>query len=125
LERAAARAAHTLCRVGCLPEAFVEALNRTLSTLTDLQADQPALAAELAPSGADLQRFYFDALQFARLAESFGPHSLFDITLRPGRAPLARAPSRVHVVHPQHRAGATPAAATGRGAEQWCCFPPR
>ena len=76
-----------------LPDAFVEALNRTLSTLTDLQADQPALAAELAPSGADLQRFYFDALHFARLAESFGPHSLFDITLRPGRAPLPERPA--------------------------------
>jgi DNA excision repair protein ERCC-2 len=76
-----------------LPDAFVEALNRTLSTLTDLQADQPALAAELAPSGADLQRFYFDALQFARLAESFGAHSLFDITLRPGRAPLPERPA--------------------------------
>jgi DNA excision repair protein ERCC-2 len=76
-----------------LPDAFVEALNRTLATLTDLQADQPALAAELAPSGADLQRFYFDALQFARLAESFGAHSLFDITLRPGRAPLPERPA--------------------------------
>jgi DNA excision repair protein ERCC-2 len=61
--------------------------------LTDLQADQPALAAELAPSGADLQRFYFDALHFARLAESFGAHSLFDITLRPGRAPLPERPA--------------------------------
>jgi hypothetical protein len=99
-----------------LPDAFVEALNRTLSTLTDLQADQPALAAELAPSGADLQRFYFDALHFARLAESFGPHSLFDITLRPWPRAPARAPSRVHPVHPQHRAGAAPAAAPGRGA---------
>jgi DNA excision repair protein ERCC-2 len=76
-----------------LPDAFVEALNRTLATLTDLQTDQPALAAELAPSGADLQRFYFDALHFARLAESFGPHSLFDITLRPGRAPLPERPA--------------------------------
>ena len=76
-----------------LPDAFVEALNRTLSTLTDLQADQPALAGELALSGADLQRFYFDALHFARLAESFGPHSLFDITLRPGRAPLPERPA--------------------------------
>ena len=39
---------------------------------------------------AALQRFYFDALHFSRLAESFGAHSLFDITLdaasRPRRA---------------------------------------
>ena len=27
-----------------------------------------------------LQRFYFDALHFAKLAESFGAHSLFDVT---------------------------------------------
>jgi DNA excision repair protein ERCC-2 len=107
-----------------LPDAFVEALNRTLATLTDLQADQPALAAELAPSGADLQRFYFDALQFARLAESFGAHSLFDITLRPGRAPLPERPAAstlcirniVPAPHLQPRLAA---------AQAWCCFPPR
>jgi len=30
---------------------------------------------------AALQRFYFDALHFLRMADSFGTHSLFDITL--------------------------------------------
>lgn len=78
---------------GAIPTGFTETLNQTLATLTDLQAEQPALAAELAPSGADLQRFSFDALHFARLAESFGTHSLFDITLRPGRLPLPERPA--------------------------------
>lgn len=70
-----------------IPEVFTEALNQTLATLSDLMADQPALVAEMSQAGADLQRFHFDALRFARLAESFGPHSLFDVTLRPGRTP--------------------------------------
>jgi DNA excision repair protein ERCC-2 len=35
-----------------------------------------------------LQRFYFDALHFTKLAESFGEHSLFDVTARDGGAAL-------------------------------------
>ena len=76
-----------------IPAPFTEALHQTLATLTDLLADRPALAAEMAQAGADLQRFYFDALHFAHIAGSFGPHSLFDITLRPGRAPLPARPA--------------------------------
>jgi Rad3-related DNA helicase len=34
----------------------------------------------------DLQSFYFNALMFARLAESFGDHALFDIEKRRARA---------------------------------------
>ncbi|MDB5756526.1 MAG: ATP-dependent helicase, partial [Massilia sp.] len=36
-----------------------------------------------APLEPALQRFYFDALQFARLSESFGAHSLFDVARDP------------------------------------------
>jgi DNA excision repair protein ERCC-2 len=43
------------------------------------------LATEPAPLAPDLQRFYFDALQFARLAEQFGEHSLFDTTQHDAR----------------------------------------
>ncbi len=76
-----------------IPAGFTEALHQTLATLTDLMAEQPALVAELAQAGADLQRFTFDALHFARITESFGAHSLFDITLRAGRAPLPARPA--------------------------------
>jgi Rad3-related DNA helicase len=76
-----------------LPAAFVETLQGTVATLTDLMAEQPALAVRMAQGGADLQRFVFDALHFLRLAESFGPESLFDITLRPGRSPLPGRPA--------------------------------
>jgi DNA excision repair protein ERCC-2 len=76
-----------------IPVAFTEALHQTLATLTDLMVDHPALVADLSQAGADLQRFTFDALHFARIAGSFGPHSLFDITLRPGRTPLPGRPA--------------------------------
>jgi len=76
-----------------LPASFVDTLNQTLVLLADLQAERPALASELAAAGADLQRFQFDALQFSRLAASFGPHSLFDITRRSGPADAPARPA--------------------------------
>ena len=52
--------------------------------LLALQQFTGAVAAELevnpARVNAGLQRFYFDALHFSRLGDSFGEHSLFDIT---------------------------------------------
>src|SRR5205085_392696 len=33
---------------------------------------------------ADAMRFYFDALHFSHLLESFGPHSLFDVSITEG-----------------------------------------
>jgi Rad3-related DNA helicase len=56
-----------------LPDKLVTALQGAISVITDQLAEQPDL---LAP---DLQRFYFDALQFTRLAETFGEHSLCDV----------------------------------------------
>ena len=73
-----------------VPARFFLALQQVTSAIAD--------ELEAHPTGVDsgLQRFYFDALHFSRMAESFGEHSLFDITLiteraglpcaRPGRA---------------------------------------
>jgi DNA excision repair protein ERCC-2 len=56
------------------PDKFLTALQKASTAITDYLTEFPA--------GADgrLQQFYFDALHFARMAELFGEHSLFDIT---------------------------------------------
>ena len=59
-----------------LPGKFMTALQQAAAAVADHLAQAPAQ-----PMGA-LQQFYFDALQFTRLAESFGSHSLFDVTLQ-------------------------------------------
>ncbi|MGX5219426.1 ATP-dependent DNA helicase [Pseudomonas segetis] len=56
------------------PELFVMALQKAVSTLTDHLSEQPA------GNVAELLHFYLDAMLFCRLAEAFGPHSLFDIS---------------------------------------------
>jgi len=43
------------------------------------------IAVDPSAYDADLQRFYFDAIQFCRMAEVFGDHSIFDCTLQPER----------------------------------------
>ena len=58
-----------------LPDKFMLALQNALGAITEDMEAQPALVDVL------LRRFYFNALHFSRLAESFGGHSLFDITL--------------------------------------------
>ena len=57
-----------------LPDKLLAALQGAGSAITDW------LAANPGPMEPELQRFYFDALHFAKLAESFGAHSLFDAT---------------------------------------------
>ncbi|MBZ2207332.1 ATP-dependent DNA helicase [Massilia soli] len=57
-----------------LPDKLLAALQNAGSTITDHLAENPG------PMDPALQRFYFDALHFAKLAESFGSHSLFDVT---------------------------------------------
>lgn len=57
-----------------LPSKLVDALQNAGSAINE------HLAAFPGPLDPDLQRFHFDALAFARLAESFGPHSLCDLT---------------------------------------------
>ena len=65
-----------------LPATLLTHLQSAVSDITELLAEQPVL-----PDPA-LQRFYFDALQFGRLAESFGDHSLFDVSRDSGGSTL-------------------------------------
>ena len=57
-----------------LPDKLLNALQAAASAITEHMAAFPV------PLDAELQDFYFAALQFGRLAESFGEHSLFDVT---------------------------------------------
>ena len=57
-----------------LPDKFLEALQSATTAITEFYSENPVHV------DAALQRFYFDALHFGRMAESFGDHSLFDIT---------------------------------------------
>ena len=58
-----------------LPSDFLKALQATITAVTDFLVANPTRV------DAELQAFYFEALHFARMADSFGPHSMFDITL--------------------------------------------
>ncbi|WP_312727941.1 ATP-dependent DNA helicase [Stutzerimonas kunmingensis] len=60
-----------------LPLKLLGALQQAVSTVTDYLAEQPG------GLDAELQRAYFDAMHFCRIAELFGEHSLFDISLLP------------------------------------------
>jgi len=57
-----------------LPHALLAALQNAVATITDYLVDNPTW---IDPA---LQSFYFDALHFCRLVESFESHSLFDST---------------------------------------------
>jgi len=57
-----------------LPEKFFGALQGVATAIGDYMAEHAAALDE------DLQRFYFDVLLINRLAESFGAHSLFDVS---------------------------------------------
>ncbi len=57
-----------------IPAKLVDALQEAGSAINE------HLAAFPGPLDPDLQRFYFDAMGFVRLAESFGPHSLCDLS---------------------------------------------
>ncbi len=71
-----------------IPEKFLLALQQAIQAITDELEAQPTRV------DATLQRFYFDALHFSRMAESFGEHSLFDITLEAEKGAFANAGSR-------------------------------
>jgi Rad3-related DNA helicase len=62
-----------------LPDKLLTNLQGAAGDITEFLAENPA------PLEPALQRFYFDALQFARLAESFGAHSLFDVSRDPAQ----------------------------------------
>jgi Rad3-related DNA helicase len=57
-----------------LPEKFIGALQGVATAIGDYMAEHATALDE------DLQRFYFDVLLINRLAESFGTHSLFDVS---------------------------------------------
>ncbi|WP_321934944.1 ATP-dependent DNA helicase [Paraburkholderia sp. J8-2] len=65
-----------------LPEGLVAALGEVIGAIGD-QFAEPALVRD-----PELERFYFDALHFTRIAERFDTHSLFDVT------PLAQQSAR-------------------------------
>jgi Rad3-related DNA helicase len=56
------------------PDKFLNALQGAAGAITEYMAAFPV------PLDPELQDFYFAALHFGRLAESFGAHSLFDVT---------------------------------------------
>ncbi|AMB84916.1 ATP-dependent DNA helicase [Pseudomonas agarici] len=58
------------------PTRLLQAMSRSISTLGDYLNEHPQ------GLGAELQTFYFDLLQFARVGELFDEHFLFDISLR-------------------------------------------
>ena len=59
------------------PAALCAALQTATAAIGDYLADDPAT---LGPAQAPLMAVYFDALQFCRLLETFGSHSLIDLT---------------------------------------------
>jgi DNA excision repair protein ERCC-2 len=67
-----------------VPPAFLSALQDATSAITELLSDQPTAL------DADAMRFYFDALHFSHLLDSFGTHSLFDVSVQPGARRNAR-----------------------------------
>ncbi|MCC6076034.1 ATP-dependent DNA helicase [Pseudomonas sp. GCM10022188] len=67
-----------------VPDLFVAALQKAVSAITDHLTDQPD------GNERALLQFYLDAMLFCRLAEAWGPHSLFDITRHDARAQRSR-----------------------------------
>ncbi|WP_321814556.1 MULTISPECIES: ATP-dependent DNA helicase [unclassified Paraburkholderia] len=63
-----------------LPDGLIGALGDVIARIGD-QLAEPALVRD-----ADLERFYFDALHFLRLAERFDTQSIFDVTPLAGHA---------------------------------------
>jgi DNA excision repair protein ERCC-2 len=64
-----------------IPAPWLQALQQLCGAIGDHFAEHPTEV------DADLQAFYLDALHFSKLADSFGPHSLFDWAPRPGGKP--------------------------------------
>ena len=62
-----------------IPERFARALQAANTAMGEYFAATPDAAQ------GPLQRFFFDALQFARLAEAFDDHSVFERTLGPAQ----------------------------------------
>ncbi len=65
-----------------IPQRLRNALQQACS---DFAEHESAASAE--PVEAALQEFFFDLLHFSRMADEFGAHSLFDVTLRAASSP--------------------------------------
>jgi Rad3-related DNA helicase len=78
-----------------LPPAFVTALRNAVAAIET----QLAQAAAGAPDTA-LQQAYFDMLGFLRLADSFGPHSVLEVTQEPVRGRRAATTVRIQNLIP-------------------------
>ncbi|MGH8857005.1 MAG: ATP-dependent DNA helicase [Polaromonas sp.] len=63
-----------------LPASFLKVLQQALTHITDF------LLANPTRMDSALQDFYFEALHFSRMADAFGEHSLFDVTLHHGQS---------------------------------------
>jgi Rad3-related DNA helicase len=61
------------------PTKLLNALQGAVTAITDYLTENPTAM------DAALQDFYFEAMQFGRMAEQFGSHSLFDLSKRPGK----------------------------------------
>jgi DNA excision repair protein ERCC-2 len=59
-----------------MPVDFLKDLQQAITVITDFLVANPTRV------DAELQAFYFEALHFARMADSFASHSMFDITLQ-------------------------------------------
>ena len=57
------------------PARLLTALGQAVSLMTETLGEQPDVFTP------EILRFYFDAMHFTRIAERFGSHSIFDITL--------------------------------------------
>ncbi|SAK47928.1 ATP-dependent DNA helicase [Caballeronia ptereochthonis] len=57
------------------PARLLTALGQAVSQMTEMLGEQPDVFTP------ETLRFYFDAVHFTRIAERFGSHSIFDITL--------------------------------------------
>lgn len=62
-----------------IPPALLAAVQRAVGAIADVQADRPL------PPGDPVLGCYWELLHFQALAESFGPHALFDIQLETPR----------------------------------------
>ena len=71
-----------------LPDALLHAVQRCIGAMAEAQADQPL------PPGDAVLALYWELLQFQSLADVFGPHALFDISLAPGTPMPAQAGGR-------------------------------
>ncbi|KND59741.1 DinG family ATP-dependent helicase [Candidatus Burkholderia verschuerenii] len=58
-----------------VPDALLKALSYAVGLMTETLGEQPDAFTP------EILRFYFDAAHFMRIAERFGSHSIFDITL--------------------------------------------